>query len=84
VARPDGLGAGRLYTHEWVERLLFITYGDGHSRRGYIPSGESSMSATASRTRCLNTVPVVLVDWPHALWAGERLVLEPPSVQSRR
>ena len=32
----------------------------------------------------LNTVLVVLVDRPHALWAGERLVLEPPSVQSRR
>src|SRR5512143_3906907 len=27
------MGSGRagFYTHEWVERLLFITYADGHS-----------------------------------------------------
>ena len=31
VARQMGSGRADFYTHDWVERLLFVTYGEGHS-----------------------------------------------------
>jgi hypothetical protein len=46
------MGSGRagFYTHEWLERLLFITYADGHSATRIHPSGRSCTLATGSRT----------------------------------
>jgi hypothetical protein len=85
-APPEGvwpwlvqMGSGRagFYTHEWVERLLFITYADGHSSTRIHPEWQELEVGDRIPYSRLNTVPVQLVDPPRALWAGERLVLEP-------
>lgn len=73
------MGSGRagFYTHEWVERLLLVTYADGHSStRIHREWQELKVGDRVPYSR-VNTVPVVLVDPPKALWAGEHLVLEP-------
>jgi hypothetical protein len=73
------MGSGRagFYTHEWVERLLFITYADGHSSTRVHPEWQNLNIGDHIAYSRLNKVPVVLVDPPRALWAGEHLVLEP-------
>lgn len=73
------MGSGRagFYTHEWVERLLFITYGDGHSSTRIHPEWQALEVGDRVPYSSLNTVPVLLVDPPRALMAGEWLVLEP-------
>ena len=73
------MGSGRagFYTHEWVERLLFITYADGHSSTRIHPEWQELHVGDRVPYSRLNTVPVMLVDPPRALWAGEWLVLEP-------
>ena len=73
------MGSGRagFYTHEWVERLLLITYGDGHSSTRIHAEWQALKVGDRVPYSRINTVPVVLFDPPKALWAGERLVLEP-------
>ena len=73
------MGSGRagFYTHEWVERLLSITYADGHSSTRIHPEWQKLKVGDRVPYSRFNTVPVVLVDEPRALWAGERLILEP-------
>jgi hypothetical protein len=73
------MGSGRagFYTHEWVERLLFISYADGHSSTRIHPEWQDLRVGDRVPYSRLNTVPAILVDPPRALWAGERLVLEP-------
>lgn len=73
------MGSGRagFYTHEWVERLLSITYADGHSSTRIHPEWQELKVGDRVPYSRLNSVPVMLVDEPNALWAGERLVLEP-------
>ena len=73
------MGSGRagFYTHEWVERLLLITYAEGHSSTHIHPEWQGLRLGDRVPYSRLNTVPVVLLDPPKALWAGEHLVLEP-------
>jgi hypothetical protein len=73
------MGSGRagFYTHEWIERLLFIKYADGHSSTRIHPEWQELEVGECVPYSRFNSVPVMLVDPPNALWAGERLVLEP-------
>lgn len=73
------MGSGRagFYTHEWVERLLFITYADGHSSTRIHPEWQELRVGDRVPYSRFNTVPVTLVDPPRCLVAGEWLVLEP-------
>lgn len=73
------MGSGRagFYTHEWVERLLLITYADGHSSTRIHPEWQALAVGERVPYSRINTVPVVLFDPPNAFWAGEHLVLEP-------
>ena len=73
------MGSGRagFYTREWVERLLFITYADGHSATRIHPEWQELRVGDRVPYSRFNTVPVALVDPPRCLVAGEWLVLEP-------
>ncbi|GEM_PF-963908 len=73
------MGSGRagFYTHEWVERLLFITYADGHSATRIHPEWQELHVGDRVPYSRFNTVPVTMVDRPRCLIAGEWLVLEP-------
>jgi hypothetical protein len=73
------MGSGRagFYTHEWVERLLFITYADGHSATRIHPEWQELHVGDKVPYSRLNTVEVRMVDRPRCLIAGEWLVLEP-------
>jgi hypothetical protein len=73
------MGSGRagFYTHEWVERLLFITYADGHSSTRLHPEWQELRVGDRVPYSRFNSVPVTLVDPPRCLVAGEWLVLEP-------
>jgi hypothetical protein len=73
------MGSGRagFYTHERVERLLFITYADGHSATRIHPEWQELHVGDRVPYSRLNTVEVRMVDRPRCLIAGEWLVLEP-------
>jgi hypothetical protein len=73
------MGSGRagFYTHEWVERLLFITYADGHSATRVHPEWQELDVGDKVPYSRFNTVVVMMVDRPRCLIAGEWLVLEP-------
>jgi hypothetical protein len=73
------MGSGRagFYTHEWVERLLFITYADGHSATRIHPEWQELHVGDRVPYSRFNTVEVTMVDRPRCLIAGEWLVLEP-------
>lgn len=73
------MGSGRagFYTHEWVERLLFITYADGHSATRIHPEWQELHVGDRVPYSRFNTVEVRMVDRPRCLIAGEWLVLEP-------
>lgn len=73
------MGSGRagFYTHEWVERLLFITYADGHSATRIHPEWQKLHVGDKVPYSQFNTVDVMMVDRPRCLIAGEWLVLEP-------
>jgi hypothetical protein len=73
------MGSGRagFYTHEWVERLLFITYAGGHSATRIHPEWQHLEVGDRVPYSRFNACEVTLVDRPHVLVAGEWLVLEP-------
>ena len=73
------MGSGRagFYTHEWIERLLFITYADGHSADRIHPEWQSLRVGDRVPYSRFNSCAVTLVDRPRVLVAGEWLVLEP-------
>ena len=73
------MGSGRagFYTHEWIERLLFITYADGHSATRIHPEFQELEVGDRVPYSRFNTCRVALIDPPHVLVAGEWLVLEP-------
>jgi hypothetical protein len=73
------MGSGRagFYTHEWVERLLFITYADGHSATRIHPEWQELRVGDRVPYSRFNAVEVRMVDRPRCLIAGEWLVLEP-------
>lgn len=73
------MGSGRagFYSHDWVERLLFVTYGDGHSATRIHPEWQALRVGDRVPYSRFNTVPVTMVDAPRCLVAGEWLVLEP-------
>jgi hypothetical protein len=79
------MGSGRagFYTHEWVERLLFITYADGHSSTRIHPEWQELHVGDKVPFSRFNTVDVMMVDRPRCLIAGEWLVLEPLAGGSR-
>jgi hypothetical protein len=79
------MGSGRagFYTHEWVERLLFITYADGHSSTRIHPEWQDLQVGDRVPYSRFNTVEVTMVDPPRCLIAGEWLVLEPMAGGSR-
>jgi hypothetical protein len=79
------MGSGRagFYTHEWVERLLFITYADGHSAARIHPEWQDLHVGDKVPYSRFNTVDVVALDRPHCLIAGEWLVLEPLNAGAR-
>ncbi|HET7495863.1 MAG TPA: hypothetical protein VFJ80_10455 [Candidatus Limnocylindrales bacterium] len=72
-----GSGRGGFYTHEWVERLLFITYADGHSATRIHPEWQTIAVGDRVPYSRFNSVEVTLVERPRVLVAGEWLVLEP-------
>jgi hypothetical protein len=73
------MGSGRagFYTHECVERLLLVTYADGHASTRIHPEWQELRVGERVPYSRISAVPVLLVDPPRALWAGEHLVLEP-------
>jgi hypothetical protein len=73
------MGSGRagFYTHEWLERLLLVTYADGHSSTRLHPEWQDLRVGERVPYSRISAVPVLLADPPRALWAGEHLVLEP-------
>jgi len=73
------MGSGRagFYTHEWIERLLSITYADGHSATRIHPEWQELHVGDRVPYSQFNTVDVMMVDRPRCLIAGEWLVLEP-------
>lgn len=73
------MGSGRagFYTHEWLERLLFITYADGHSATRIHPEWQALEVGDRVPYSRFNSCEVTLVDRPRVLVAGEWLVLEP-------
>lgn len=73
------MGSGRagFYTHEWVERPLFITYGEGHSATRIHPEWQELRVGDRVPYSQFNSVPVMMADPPRCLIAGEWLVLEP-------
>lgn len=73
------MGSGRagFYTHEWVERLLAITYADGHSATRIHPEFQELHLGDMVPYSRFNDVKVTMVDAPRCLIAGEWLVLEP-------
>ena len=58
------MGSGRagFYTHEWVERLLFVTYADGHSANRIHPEWQELHVGDRVPYSRLNTVDVTMVD----------------------
>jgi len=72
------MGSGRagFYTHEWVERLLFVTYADGHSANRIHPEWQELQVGDRVPYSRFNTVAVTMIDRPRCLIAGEWLVLE--------
>jgi hypothetical protein len=79
------MGSGRagFYTHEWVERLLFITYADGHSATRIHPEWQDLHVGDKVPYSRFNTVDVVALDRPRCLIAGEWLVLLPLDAGAR-
>jgi hypothetical protein len=73
------IGSGRagFYTHEWVERLLGITYADGHSAIRIHPEFQELHVGDLIPYSRFNKIPVVAMDPPHLLIAGEWFVLQP-------
>ena len=73
------MGSGRagFYTHEWVERLLFITYADGHSATRIHPEWQRLAAGDRVPYSRFNTCEVTMIDRPRVLVAGEWLVLQP-------
>jgi hypothetical protein len=73
------MGSGRagFYTHEWVERLLFITYADGHASTRIHPEWQELHVGDRVPYSRFNRVEVTMIRRPHVLIAGEWLVLEP-------
>ena len=67
------MGSGRagFYTHEWVERLLFITYADGHSSTRIHPEWQDLHVGDRVPYSRFNTVEVTMIDLPRCLVAGE-------------
>ena len=72
------MGSGRagFYSHDWVERLLFVTYGEGGSATRIHPEWQELRLGDRVPFSRFNTVPVTMIDPPHCLVAGEWLVLE--------
>jgi hypothetical protein len=73
------MGSGRagFYTHEWIERLLFITYAEGHSATRIHPEWQELKVGDRVPYSRFNSCEVMMVDPPRLLIAGEWLVLEP-------
>ena len=73
------MGSGRagFYTHEWVERLLFITYAEGHSATRIHPEWQDLKVGDRVPYSRFNSLEVTMVEPPRVLIAGEWLVLEP-------
>lgn len=73
------MGSGRagFYTHEWVERLLGVTYAESHSSNRIHPEWQALQAGDRVAYSRFNSVPVDLVDPPRCLVAGEWLVLRP-------
>lgn len=73
------MGSGRagFYTHEWVERLMGITYADGHAATSIHPEFQQLQAGDRVPYSRFNTVAVTAFDPPRLLMAGEWFVLEP-------
>jgi hypothetical protein len=73
------MGSSRagFYTHEWVERLLFITYADGHSSTHIHPEWQELKVGDRVPYSRFNSCEVTMINRPYVLIAGEWLVLEP-------
>jgi hypothetical protein len=73
------MGSGRagFYTHEWVERLLFITYAEGHSAIRIHPEWQRLKVGDRVPYSRFNSCEATMVEPPRVLIAGEWLVLEP-------
>ena len=73
------MGSGRagFYTHESVERLMSITYADGHSSIRIHPEWQELRIGDRVPYSRFNSCEVTLVERPRVLIAGEWLVLEP-------
>jgi hypothetical protein len=65
------------YSHDWVERLLGITYADGHSSTRIHPEFLGLKVGDTVPYHPNALMPVLAMDPPHYFHAGERLVLEP-------
>ncbi|HET9084248.1 MAG TPA: hypothetical protein VFN41_07555 [Candidatus Limnocylindrales bacterium] len=79
------MGSGRagFYTHEWVERLLFITYAEGHSASRIHPEWQDLKVGDRVPYSRFNSLEARVVEPPRVLIAGEWLVLEPLDDGSR-
>lgn len=73
------MGSGRagFYSHDWVERLLFVTYAEGRSATRIHPEWQELRVGDRVPYSRFNSVSVRMADPPRCLVAGEWLVLEP-------
>ena len=78
-----GSGQAGFYTHEWVERLLFISYAEGHSANRIHPEWQELRVGDRVPYSRFNTCEVTMLNRPRVLVAGEWLVLEPTADGTR-
>lgn len=79
------MGSGRagFYSHDWLERLLGVTFGEGRSATRIHPEWQQLRVGDRVPYSRFNTIPVTMIDPHRCLVAGEWLVLEPVANGSR-
>ena len=71
-----GHGRAGFYSHDWVERLLGMSYAEGHSATRLLPEFQTLAVGDRVPYHPFLRVPVEMFDPPRTLIAGEWIVLE--------
>lgn len=71
-----GHGRAGFYSHDWVERLLGMTYAEGRSATRILPEFQELALGDRVPYHSWASMEVVRIDPPHVLIAGEWFVLE--------
>jgi len=71
-----GHGRAGFYSHDWVERLLVMSYAEGHSAEHLHPEFQTLTTGDRVPYHKFARWPVEVLDPPRTLIAGEWIVLE--------